>query len=390
MFSVMDLVLAMGFAWMISGICQLFISSRHISVPVWPSSLLIFTFGLTLLDNLLKPGMLPESLTIFLFTLSRNSYFLIGPFIWLYTRSLLSETKVSLPDVLHLFPFLITVLFTGLNPESLIPGDSPHSEALHRTLAAGPDFFRIMLSVVSRGIYCFLVFRLIRRHERSVVNYYSRLTLLNTLSWLYYLVIFYVFLFLLNFIILLIPPMNALVFLSTIVAFVRIAPSLLFIFLFSLFAQNQPVPEEKKLHNAAPSSVPQEAELPASDDRYRSTGMTSEESRRLYKRLNTGISENRLFLDSDLTLNRLAEWTGETRHHISEVINRESGENFYGYINGFRLREFLECVNENRYPHFTITAIALECGFKSNSAFYTLFKKKMGMTPKDYKKNASL
>ncbi|MDC7227908.1 MAG: AraC family transcriptional regulator [Spirochaetales bacterium] len=379
MFSLIDLVLAMGFAWMVSGICLLIINRRRISIPVWSGSLVILVFSLTLFDNFIKPGMLPEGFTMFLFVLSRNSYFLIGPFLWLYTRTLLSEDKMSPADLLHLLPFLAIAVITGLNPEWLIPADAPVLDTVNGGLLTGPEFYRNLLSILSRGGYCAAVFRLIRVHEKSIADYYSRRTLVNTLSWLYYLVIFYFFLFLLNFIVMLIPPLTAAVFHSLTATFVRIVPALLFIFLFSLFAQNQPVPEDLRVQEAAP-----EPEKPLEDDKYRTSGISPEESRSLYAKLNSTIAEKRLFLDSDLTLNTLADEIGETRHRISEVINRESGENFYGYINGFRLREFIACLNEKRYPHFTITAVAFECGFKSNSAFYSLFKKKMGMAPKDY------
>ncbi len=369
----------MGFAWMVSGICLLIINRRRISIPVWSGTLVIFVFGLTLIDNFVKPGMLPDGIMMFVFVLSRNSYFLIGPSLWFYTRSLLSEEKMSPADLLHLLPFLAIAVILWFNPEWLIPADSPELDTLNGGLLSGPEFYRNLLSILSRGGYCAAVFRLIRSHEKGIANYYSRRTLINTLSWLYYLVIFYFFLFLLNFIVILIPPLRAASFQSLTVTFARIVPALIFIFLFSLFAQNQPVPEDMRVQEDVPKP-----EKPAKDDKYRTSGISPVESRSLYAQLNSTITEKQLFLDSDLTLNTLAEEIGETRHRISEVINRESGENFYGYINSFRLREFITCLNEKRYPHFTITAIAFECGFKSNSTFYTLFKKKMGMSPKDY------
>ena len=353
MFGLIDIVLAVSFGWMTSGVCLLVINRRRISVPAWPGSFLIFVFGLTLLDNFVKPGMLPDRLTMFLFIVSRNSYFLIGPFLWLYTRSILSKEKISLSGVLHLIPFLIIVVITGFNPEWLIPADAPSAEPLNKVFLKGPELLRNLLSIISRGTYCLLVFNLIRRHEKSVADYYSRRTLINTLSWLYYLVIFYFFLFLLNFTVLLIPPLNAGVFQSLTVTFVRIVPSLLFIFLFTLFAQNQPVPEDRQIKEDKQDPNPPSGREPndgAAGNKYRTSGMSSAESRSLYEKLNAEIAESRLFLDSDLTLNSLAEKIGETRHRISEVINRESGENFYGYINGFRLEEFIACLDENRYP----------------------------------------
>jgi len=35
------------------------------------------------------------------------------------------------------------------------------------------------------------------------------------------------------------------------------------------------------------------------------------------------------------------------------VINRETGDCFYAYVNNFRIREFCNDVEVNRYPNYT-------------------------------------
>ena len=363
MFTYLDLLLAMGFAWMISGIILLVLNRGKISVPAWPGSSLMLVLGLTLIDNFVKPGMLPEAGTKCLYVVSRNSYFLIGPLLLYYTRALLPRGSFRKPELLHLVPFILSAVYSIINPQTLIP-----STQAPLPPEASTVILRDIFSILHRIGYCYSVFLIIRRHAKTVADFYSYRTIRNTLSWLYYLVIVYLVLFVTNFIFILLPPeqhgihgMSA--------AAVRIAPSMLFIFLFSIFAQNQKIPENRK-----------------SEEKQVKYSQTADESRQLYNRLNSLITAEKPFLDPDLTLNGLAAMAGETRHRLSEAINRESGENFYTYINGFRLKEFLSSVKQQKYPQYTILAIAFECGFKSQSAFYELFKKTTGMTPKEYMK----
>lgn len=38
------------------------------------------------------------------------------------------------------------------------------------------------------------------------------------------------------------------------------------------------------------------------------------------------------------------------------------------------------------YNNYTVVAIALEAGFNSKSAFYSAFKKEIGISPNEYKR----
>lgn len=382
-----DLILAMGFAWMISGISLLWVNRKRNNVSVRSSILLILTFGLTLLDNLIKPEMLPETLTMIIFAVSRNSYFLIGPFLLFYTQSLLSSKIFRYKDLFHFLPFLIFLISVIYNTEVLFPSDThPPIRFFDLNALIDPEFYRNIFSIISRGVYCFFIFKLIRTHLKNVPEYYSYKTSNNTLSWLYYLIIIYLALFASNFLLILFSHGEGFLF-SFLINTGRLAPSLLFIFFFALFAQNQPVLEDKQISEITFEPKIESPQISYNEIKYKTSGMGELDSSSLYESLNLFLLESRLFTDPDLTLNSLAQSMGETRHRISEVINKKSGDNFYAFINGFRFREFINCIKEVRYPNYTITAIALECGFKSNSVFYSVFRKNSGMTPKEYIKH---
>lgn len=91
----------------------------------------------------------------------------------------------------------------------------------------------------------------------------------------------------------------------------------------------------------------------------------------------------------DFTLPRLAELVGDTRNNVSEAINMRYRDNFNGLINEYRIKEacrrFNDCAN---YGQLTIEAVGQSVGFKSRSAFSTIFKEITGITPGTYQRQS--
>ncbi len=96
------------------------------------------------------------------------------------------------------------------------------------------------------------------------------------------------------------------------------------------------------------------------------------------------MEEKKVFLNSELTIDELSNVMGVNKHHLSQVINSTTGSNFFHFVNKYRVLEFQQVLKENRYPNYSLTGAALECGFNSSSSFYSIFKKYTGMTPKQY------
>lgn len=103
---------------------------------------------------------------------------------------------------------------------------------------------------------------------------------------------------------------------------------------------------------------------------------------------NTFVTEQ-LFLNTDLTLGKLAEAIGTTDKKISILLNQHLQISFYEYVNGFRIEAFKQALKNNTYKDYTIEAISKECGFKSKASFYRVFKSKMKMSPSEYKNSIS-
>lgn len=117
---------------------------------------------------------------------------------------------------------------------------------------------------------------------------------------------------------------------------------------------------------------------------YRKSGLSPDKSNELLSKLLTYMETNKPYLNSRLTLRDLANDMELSTNHISQLINEKLGKNFFSFINEYRVSEFKQKISQRFHDSFTLTGVAMECGFSSKSAFYTVFKKITGMTPTEY------
>lgn len=104
-------------------------------------------------------------------------------------------------------------------------------------------------------------------------------------------------------------------------------------------------------------------------------------------RLSRIMEERKPYLDPGLTLPMLAEMTDVPRNVLSQVINESTGQNFYDYVNGFRIERVKEHLKDPQKQNMNILHIAMEAGFNTKATFNTAFKKYTTLTPSEYKKN---
>ncbi len=95
------------------------------------------------------------------------------------------------------------------------------------------------------------------------------------------------------------------------------------------------------------------------------------------------------YLNPDLTLEELSHMVKIPPRSLSAVLNEGLNQNFYDFINSYRIKESEQILNSS--PHEkTVLEVLYEVGFNSKSSFNTAFKKFNGMTPTQYKKHKSL
>lgn len=99
------------------------------------------------------------------------------------------------------------------------------------------------------------------------------------------------------------------------------------------------------------------------------------------------MDQEQPYLDSDLNLVKLAEKLQISSHQLSYVINNGFNENFFHFINKYRVQKAEELLKNPKWNHLNILAIGFESGFNSKTSFNTTFKKITSYTPTEYRKN---
>lgn len=95
-----------------------------------------------------------------------------------------------------------------------------------------------------------------------------------------------------------------------------------------------------------------------------------------------------LYLDPELSLNKLAMRIGVHAKTISVALNQLHKSSFNDFVNSYRVKEVKNRLGRPEYQHLTISALALECGFNSHATFQRAFKLEAGLTPTEYLKSS--
>ena len=124
---------------------------------------------------------------------------------------------------------------------------------------------------------------------------------------------------------------------------------------------------------------------PASNlPRYAKSGLSASQSDALFEQLTQLMQKQEVYKNPELSLGELAELLNVHSNYLSQVINEKVGTNFYTYINTLRVEAFLRLATQPDKQHYSLLALAFECGFNSKSTFNKYFKTAMGETPSEY------
>lgn len=101
-------------------------------------------------------------------------------------------------------------------------------------------------------------------------------------------------------------------------------------------------------------------------------------------KLRSLMEEDYLFRQTDLNLNKLAEELGISNKKMSGFLNQHIGQNFYEFINSYRIADFQAACTQEEYEHLSLWGIANHAGFRSKTSFNRVFKKQTGITPSEF------
>lgn len=106
------------------------------------------------------------------------------------------------------------------------------------------------------------------------------------------------------------------------------------------------------------------------------------ETRKKTRQLQEAVAFIHLHYRDKIKLDEAAEKLGIGRSSLNRLFRSHANDSFAGFVNGYRLERSVQLLRSGDWP---IRDVALECGFADVKHFRTLFRRRYGMTPGEYR-----
>jgi AraC-like DNA-binding protein len=98
------------------------------------------------------------------------------------------------------------------------------------------------------------------------------------------------------------------------------------------------------------------------------------------------FSQEKIYEDENLSLNKLAELTKLSSHQLSELINTQFEMGFSRLVRHYRVEAAKKMLIDE--PRASVLSVGLSVGFTSQSNFYVAFKEFTGVVPGQFRKQS--
>lgn len=349
------------------------INPRRVNIAAnkWLSFFLL-SVGLVMIDAPLSTLGLYTKYPLILIIIN-FAVFLIAPTLYLSIVYFVTPAKIfHKKDLWHFLPaLLITILSipTLLSLSEASTNDRDAAEAINDIIA------NLVLVILPISIYWFLAYRKLMQHQRHIRLFSSSLENID-LAWLRNLLWGLAGMILIF--------MNEIINISPILA--RFSPILygFSAYYLAYFALKQgEIFAEKPQEILEIKTLIEESEEPTI---VKKQLLADEQLQVLKNTLIKLMEDGKPYLDSTLSLSKLAQQMQLSTHELSYLINEGFEGNFFSFINRYRVEESKRILMTPQYQHLSMVGIAFEAGFNSKTAFNTAFKKMVGVSPTEFQK----
>lgn len=172
----------------------------------------------------------------------------------------------------------------------------------------------------------------------------------------------------------------------------------LILYFYSLVQKRLKTTAYKKLLNMNLEQMADEDNIPYSSNlknedsglnlgKYQKSTLSDEQKDILLKKFKHLFTNEQVYLNSNLTLDEVAEKLNVYKNHLSQVVNERLNENFITHVNKHRIKEARRLLIDEQYANQTIESIGYQVGFNSKTSFNNAFKKFTGITPSFFREN---
>ncbi len=123
--------------------------------------------------------------------------------------------------------------------------------------------------------------------------------------------------------------------------------------------------------------------------KYAGSNLDTRQLKNLSDQITKLAMREKPYLDPQLSADKLAELANISPRQLSQILNDGIGQNFFEWINGYRIEEAKKLLTHPGQNDKTVLEILYAAGFNSKSAFHRAFKEHTGLTPTAYRKQHS-
>ncbi|WP_298761859.1 AraC family transcriptional regulator [uncultured Psychroserpens sp.] len=289
-----------------------------------------------------------------------------APLLYLFALSIIySDFKLKLGMILHAIPFFVAQLF--LLPRFYIPFFNGLEADVYNT----EGFVRFYIAVIQKLGYIVVIFFLLQKYKQILLQNYSVIDKTNHswLNWMNYVTLILLIAALTKNIYKWGEDSSYLWIFKFIVLLIMLYFTCWLVFK-ALFAPKIFTGISSKLQLVSSKGYHQEK--------------NNEDASKINV-LKVFMEEKKPFLNSELTINILADQLDMAVNELSELINQKLKKNFYEFITDYRIEEAESIFKNPNNSQLTVLEVMYDVGYNSKSSFNTSFKKKTGMTPTQYK-----
>jgi len=118
--------------------------------------------------------------------------------------------------------------------------------------------------------------------------------------------------------------------------------------------------------------------------KYAKTALPKEKMDTYLKKLIHLMEKDKPYMDRSLNINSLAEMLSIPSHYVSQILNCCLDQNFYQFINSYRIYASKKALADKFNNNKTILDVLYESGFNSKASFNRIFKQYTGMTLSEF------
>ncbi len=318
------------------GVCQALLLTGHLLTLERGNRLAHRLFALMLIGLSIRIGKSVFNYYLVIEPWQRNlglaGLLLVGPSFWLYGKAISQRlSRLTKSDLLHFAPACIFALFCWL-----IPNQKDWASYLSYTLVTGQWAGYLYLSTKLNGQ--------INRILALEAGVWHRQILVGLcILWCYYFLVF----------VRVLPY-----YLGGAVVYSLLICGLTFLFL-------------NRKH--------------FSTNKYLQTNQSSQQSRSNMNRIEQVMSHGELYLDSELTVAKLADQLNLSARQVSRAINEVRGIGFATFVKQYRLEHAKRLLADPKYQKAKIATVASESGFGNVASFNSAFASQENITPSEYR-----